>query len=189
MNPARWRRTQRDRVASFHAHAAHAAHRHEIERSVVALGPVDGNDVIAPHPHPTVSMLQDLRERVMADPALLHRVAEMESARARLRWIKAAVGCDVTLIDVRSVLYFRADTKYTSVVTVEREALIRRPLKALVEELDPAWFWPIHRSTIVNVTAVAGVTRDAHGRMVIRLKSRNERLTVSTAREHLFRQM
>lgn len=165
----------------------------EIERSVVALGLVAAEEANAPHFQPSMSMLRDLRERVMADPALLdallRRVTEMESARARLRWINAAVGCDVALIDVRSVLYFQADTKYTSVVTVEREALIRRPLKALVEELDPASFWPIHRSTIVNVTAVAGVTRDARGRIVIRLKSRSERLVVSAAREHLFRQM
>jgi DNA-binding LytR/AlgR family response regulator len=83
----------------------------------------------------------------------------------------------------------QADTKYTRVVTAEHEALIRRPLKALVEELDPDSFWPIHRSTIVNVAAIAGVTRNERARVVIRLKSRTERLPVSTAYEHLFRQM
>jgi DNA-binding LytR/AlgR family response regulator len=165
----------------------------EVERAVVALEPCDGHEAIAPDPRSTLSMLDALRERVSADPALLdallQRIVEMQAARAHLRWIKAAIGRDVALIDVRSVLYFQADTKYTRVVTAEREALIRRPLKALVEELDPASFWPIHRSTIVNVAAVAGITRDERARVVVRLKSRTERLPVSVAYEHLFRQM
>ena len=163
----------------------------QVERSVIALEP--RNDAIPSRPHSAESMLQTLRERVRADPALLdallHRIVEMQAARAHLRWIKAAIGRDVALIDVCSVLYFQADTKYTRVVTAEHEALIRRPLKALVEELDPDSFWPIHRSTIVNVAAIAGVTRNERARVVVRLKSRTERLAVSTAYEHLFRQM
>jgi DNA-binding LytR/AlgR family response regulator len=37
------------------------------------------------------------------------------------------------------------------------KALIRKPIKALVDELDPAKFWQIHRSTLVAVKSVAGV--------------------------------
>ena len=163
----------------------------QIERTVMALEPC--HDAIVSRPPSVESMLQTLRERVRADPALLdallHRVVEMHAAHAHLRWIKAAIGRDVAMIDVRSVLYFQADTKYTRVVTTEHDALIRRPLKALAEELDPDSFWPIHRSTIVNVAAIAGVTRNEHARVVVRLKSRPDRLPVSAAYEHLFRQM
>lgn len=56
-------------------------------------------------------------------------------------------------------------------------------------ELDPSSFWPIHRSTIVNTSAIAGVTRDLGGRVSVRLKSRSERLPVSEAHEHRFRRM
>ena len=74
-------------------------------------------------------------------------------------------------------------------VTAESESLIRKPLKARAGELDPAQFWQIHRSTIVNVGAIAGVSRNFAGNLVVRLKDRRETLTVSQPFAHLFRQM
>src|SRR2546427_1696920 len=85
--------------------------------------------------------------------------------------------------------YFQADSKYTRVVTAAEESLIRKPIKELCEELDPSTFWQIHRSTIVNVHAVAGVVRDLRGRTQVRLKRRDELLIVSDAYAHRFRQM
>jgi DNA-binding LytR/AlgR family response regulator len=134
-----------------------------------------------------------LRQRIGTDPAsldhLLRELARLMPARKHLRWINASKGHDVTLITVDEVLYFQADTKYTRVVTADGEALIRRPLKELQEELDPACFWPIHRSTIVNASAIAGVTRDFRGRVMVKLKARNEKLLVSETHTHLFKMM
>jgi DNA-binding LytR/AlgR family response regulator len=127
-----------------------------------------------------------------APPALGHVLRELAQAAPALRhlqWINASQGQEVRLITVGEVLYFQADTKYTRVVLADSEALIRTPLKELLEELDPNCFWPIHRSTIVNANAIAGVSRDFRGRVSVRLKSRSERLPVSEAHEHLFRQM
>jgi DNA-binding LytR/AlgR family response regulator len=109
--------------------------------------------------------------------------------RQFLRWINASVGQNVKLITVNEVSYFQADNKYTRVVTGEGEALIRKPLKELVEELDPNQFWQIHRSTLVNAASIAGVTRDFRGRMLVKLKSRPETLLVSDSYTHRFRQM
>jgi len=75
------------------------------------------------------------------------------------------------------------------VVTAEAESLIRKPIKELTQELDPASFWQIHRSTIVNVNAIAGVVRDLRGHTQVRLKRREELLAVSDAYTPLFRQM
>jgi len=50
-------------------------------------------------------------------------------------------------------------------------------------------FWQIHRSTLVNVNAVAGVTRDIRGHLQVKLKQRPELLPVSESYTHLFRQM
>jgi DNA-binding LytR/AlgR family response regulator len=111
------------------------------------------------------------------------------AARQYLRWINASVGQNVKLITVDEVSYFQADNKYTRVVTAEGEALIRKPLKELVEELDPNQFWQIHRSTLVNAISIAGVTRDFRGRMLVKLKSRPETLLVSDSYTHRFRQM
>jgi DNA-binding LytR/AlgR family response regulator len=110
-------------------------------------------------------------------------------ARQYLRWINASVGQNLKLITVDEISYFQADNKYTRVVTAEGEALIRKPLKELVDELDPNQFWQIHRSTLVNASAIAGVTRDFRGRMLVKLKARPETLLVSDSYTHKFRQM
>jgi len=110
-------------------------------------------------------------------------------SRAYLRWINASVGQSLRLITVDEVLYFQSDNKYTRVATREGEALIRKPLKELVEELDPNQFWQIHRSTLVNASAVEAVTRDFRGRMQLKLKARGEALLVAESYTHLFRQM
>ncbi len=111
------------------------------------------------------------------------------ATRQYLRWINASVGQNLKLITVDEVSYFQADNKYTRVVTHEGEALIRKPLKELVEELDPNQFWQIHRSTLVNAASIAGVTRDFRGRMLVKLKTRQETLLVSDSYTHRFRQM
>ena len=106
-----------------------------------------------------------------------------------LRWINASHGQTVRIITVEDVHYFQADSKYTRVVTVDGESLIRKPIRELAEELDPSGFWQIHRSTIVNVNAIAGVVRDLRGRPQVRLKRGGELLPVSDAYAHRFRQM
>ncbi|MEX2199630.1 MAG: LytTR family DNA-binding domain-containing protein [Burkholderiales bacterium] len=135
-----------------------------------------------------------VKSRLSAAPAnlenLLRVLAGMSAPRqSYLRWINASMGADVKLITVDEVRYFQADTKYTRVVTAESESLIRKSLKELLGELDPALFWQIHRSTVVNVGAIAGVARDFAGRLSVKLKDRKETLVVSESFAHLFRQM
>ncbi|MBU6485622.1 MAG: response regulator transcription factor [Betaproteobacteria bacterium] len=135
-----------------------------------------------------------LREKIATTPAnldgLLRALADATGSRKEyLRWITASQGNDLRLITVEEVCYFQADNKYTLVVTPERESLIRRPIKELTDELDPQTFWQIHRGTVVNVNAIAGVTRDMGGRLRVKLKQRKETLAVSEPYSHLFRQM
>lgn len=111
------------------------------------------------------------------------------AGRSFLRWINASVGQTLKLITVDEVLYFQSDNKYTRVATRDSEALIRKPLKELVDELDPQQFWQIHRSTLVNAGAVAGVTRDFRGRMQVKLKESADTLLVAESYAHLFKQM
>jgi DNA-binding LytR/AlgR family response regulator len=106
-----------------------------------------------------------------------------------LQWITASVGKETRLVLVNDVSYFRADDKYTVVVTAEGEALIRKPIRDLLEVLDGTVFKQVHRSTIVNMKAVAGVTRDDSGRGTIRLRDRPETLPVSLTFMPLFRNM
>jgi DNA-binding LytR/AlgR family response regulator len=143
--------------------------------------------------------VQRLQARVAAgrpDPATLEallqhlakRPAEPEAAPP-LAWITANSGRETKLIMLDEVAYFRADSKYTVVVTAEGEALLRTPLKELLEALDPRQFRQVHRSTIVNLKAVASVVRDDSGKGTLRLKGRSETLPVSVPFMALFKGM
>ncbi|HUP29176.1 MAG TPA: LytTR family DNA-binding domain-containing protein [Usitatibacter sp.] len=106
-----------------------------------------------------------------------------------LQWITASTGKETRLILVEDVAYFRADDKYTVVMTAEGESLIRKPIRELLAVLDAEVFKQVHRSTIVNLKAVAGVTRDETGRGTLRLRNRPETLPVSLTFMPLFRNM
>ena len=110
-------------------------------------------------------------------------------ANDRLRWITVLRGPDIHLITVEDICYFRADNKYIAVVTAESEWLITTPLKELVERLDPAMFWQIHRGVIVNINAVKSVRRALAGHLELKLKQRSETLRVSAANASLFKHM
>lgn len=135
-----------------------------------------------------------LKEKAASAPASLDNLlTALASARREgrdyLRWITASQGNDLRLITVEEICYFEADNKYTLVVTAQQQSLIRRPIKELIDELDPKVFWQIHRGTIVNVNAIAGVTHDIGGHLRVKLKGRSETLAVSEPYRHLFKQM
>ena len=124
--------------------------------------------------------------------ALLDRLGAMPDPAGSpepLTWLTASAGRETRLVLVDEVIYFHADQKYTTVVTADGEALLRTPLRELLPRLDPATFKQIHRSTIVNLKAVAGVIRDDSGRGTLRLKHRTETLAVSQPFMALFKQM
>src|SRR5256885_9942308 len=102
----------------------------------------------------------------------LATLAEKLEPASRLRWMQASVGNQIQMIPVDEVLFFVSDEKYTRVQTAQQEALIRKPIKELLAELDPAQFWQIHRSTLVNASAIAGIGRDERGRQLVAGKGR-----------------
>ena len=111
------------------------------------------------------------------------------AAAGKLRWVRALKGEVVHQIAVDDVLYFQASDKYTCVITREGESLIRLPLSDLAAQLDADVFWQIHRSTIVNMNAVASTRRDLSGRAFVALRDGKTELPVSRAYAHLFKQM
>jgi DNA-binding LytR/AlgR family response regulator len=131
-------------------------------------------------PDPMTDLLEQLSQRLGGDAA---------KPREYLRWVQASVGSSLRMIPTSEILFFRAEDKYTRVQTETVEALIRKPIKELVDELDPNEFWQIHRSTVVRVDAVAQVTRNLRGNQVVHVKGRDDKLEVSRSFNHLFRQM
>jgi DNA-binding LytR/AlgR family response regulator len=141
---------------------------------------------------------QRLRERLEQAPdpmdGLLAQLSQRLGAngpkpREYLRWVQASVGATLRMIPTSDILFFRAEDKYTRVQTPRFEALIRKPIKELIDELDPAEFWQIHRSTLVRVDAVEQVSRNLRGNQVVHVKGSDEKLEVSRTFNHLFRQM
>jgi DNA-binding LytR/AlgR family response regulator len=105
-----------------------------------------------------------------------------------LQWIQASCGGQLRFIGINDVQCFHAEAKYTCVVTATFEAHIRTPLKDLLGQLDPAKFWPISRSAIVNVGAIDSVQR-VDGVLNVRLVNSARWLPISQAHQHQFRQM
>jgi DNA-binding LytR/AlgR family response regulator len=145
--------------------------------------------------------VQRLRERLQpatafadttTEAVLDQLAAELRSraaSRAWLQWIKASVGPTLRLIPVEQVLYLRSDEKYTLVVWDGGEALIRKTIRELADELDPQRYVQIHRSVIVNLARVSHVTRGLNETADLHLAGRDETLPVSRSYLHLFRQM
>ena len=120
---------------------------------------------------------------------LAERVRQQSPAPKHLQWIKASVGNSVRLIPVEEVIYLRSDEKYTLVVWAGGEALIRKTIRELADELDPERFVQIHRSVIVALHHVSQVVRGINETADVHLRGRNEVLPVSRSYLHVFRQM
>ena len=139
-----------------------------------------------------------LRERLQAKPDPMNDLLEQLSQRLGsaglkpreyMRWVQASVGANIRMIPTTEILFFRAEDKYTRVQTETFEALIRKPIKELIDELDPNEFWQIHRATVVRVDAVAQVSRNFRGKQIVHLKGSDQKLEVSRTFSHLFKQM
>ena len=132
----------------------------------------------------TELLLQQLSEQL----ASLQRAAAAE----KLRWIKAQAGPIVRLIAVDDVDYFRSDAKYTVVgwrdAGKPADAVVRTPLKDLLEQLDTQHFVQVHRAIVVNLRSIRLVKRHDNDTAEIHLKGREELLPVSRSYLHLFRQ-
>ena len=131
-------------------------------------------------PDPMTELLAQLSQRLGAGGL---------KPREYMRWVQASVGANIRMIPTSDILFFRAEDKYTRVQTQRFEALIRKPIKELIDELDPDEFWQIHRSTVVRVDAVEQVSRDFRGRQIVHVKGSDEKLEVSRTFNHLFKQM
>lgn len=178
LKPAQADRLQRTRerlVARLQARAAiHGSMPHQPPQSDAASPHIDAH---APSPAALQQLLGNLSAQISGQ------------VHARLEIIQAGVGSSIQMIPVTEVLFFISDEKYTRVQTATTEALIRKPIKELLAELDPQRFWQIHRSTIVNVQAVHSVVRDDRGRQIVSVKGHSQKLEVSRSFAGVFKGM
>lgn len=175
-------------VTAFDQYAIEAFEREAVD---YLLKPVSKERLLQ-----TVQRLKNQLDASTEPPAGLAEVVEQVLSKLPgrggtdfLRWIRTQNKDSIRLIPVEEVDYFKAEDKYTLVITKEGESLIKKSIKELARELDPGQFWQIHRGMIVNVSRIDKVSRSLTGRGMLKLKERPELLTVSRNYLDLFKQM
>jgi two-component system response regulator AlgR len=98
----------------------------------------------------------------------------------------------IYLIPIEQVLYLRAELKYITVRTAEREYLIEESLSALETEFA-ARFVRIHRNCLVAKDAIEGFEKggDDSGESAgwaVRLKGLSDRLAISRRQQHIIKE-
>ena len=145
----------------------------------------------------TLARLQSRLASHAPAPALDAVLDRLESLAGRLQggarpnylqWIQAGLGQQLRLYPVDEVVFLQAQDKYTAVATKLEIALVRKPIREFIEELDPTAFWQIHRAVLVAAKEIASVVREGE-RLQVLLRSRPERLEVSRSFAGRFRQM
>lgn len=150
------------------------------------LKPLDENRL-----QKTITRLSQMTETEVAEPmadiSTLIEVARRVQPESHLVWLNAQKGDVIKLVHVDEVLFFRAEDKYTTLVTENDEFLLRLSIKQLEEQLNPDQFWRIHRSTLVNVRCVDRVEKTLAGHLQLFLKGVKKPLAVSRAKQSLFK--
>ncbi len=183
------RRAQIVFVTAYEQYAVQAFEHGAIDYLVKPIDPARLADTV----QRLKARLARAAEPLPGTEAVLESIADelrrRAAPRAFLQWIKASVGPTLRLIPVEQVAFLRSDEKYTLVAWDGGEALIRKTIRELADELDPERFAQIHRSVIVNLHRVSQVTRSLNETADVHLTGRSEVLPVSRSFLHLFRQM
>jgi DNA-binding LytR/AlgR family response regulator len=175
-------------ITAYDAHAVEAFEHGAID---YVLKPAD--------PRRLAVTVDRLKERINKAPApelddVLGRLEALAGslggggARKHLQWIQTGLGQQIKVIPVSEVVFLQAQDKYTAIATAKEIALVRKPIREFIEELDPAAFWQIHRGTLVAAQEIAAVHRDGE-RLTVHLRNRPEKLDVSRGFAGRFRQM
>jgi len=129
--------------------------------------------------------LQQCISRLQQQLQLTQTIAVSEAPVQRL---KLQTGYKIWLQPVDQIRYFRACGRYIEVVLADRTALLRQPMHLLLRQLDPALFWQIHRSLIINIAQLDHVRTGDAEQMWAYLHGVAEPLPVSRSFQHRFRQ-
>jgi two-component system, LytTR family, response regulator AlgR len=96
------------------------------------------------------------------------------------------------LVPADDVIYFRAEQKYITILTAEREYLIEDSLTRIDEEFGGRYL-RIHRNCLVRSDLIETFERDADGegetQWIITLRGRSDRLLVSRRQHSVVRSL
>jgi len=172
-------------VTAYHQYAIDAFEKGAIDYVLKPVEPIRLAE--------TISRLKSRASAGVSTSALAQVIsqiaAEAALKKSPLTWVNASAGKETRLIMIDDIAYFQSDNKYTVVMTTEGEALIKKPIKELLDELDSVQFKQVHRSTIVNLRAIKSIARDDTGKGLIKFKMCKQVVQISQPFMHLFRNM
>jgi two-component system response regulator AlgR len=97
----------------------------------------------------------------------------------------------IHLVPVASVVFLKAELKYVTVRSTEREYLIEESLMALEQEFADR-FVRVHRNCLAAKSAIRGFERatgpDGEGHWLVLLNGVDEKLAVSRRQQHIVRE-
>jgi two-component system response regulator AlgR len=96
----------------------------------------------------------------------------------------------IHLVPVAEILYLRAELKYVTVRTAQREYLVEESLTRLEEEFGDV-FVRVHRNCLVARAAIGGFERNAdesESGWAVVIKATGEKLAVSRRQQHVVKQ-
>lgn len=112
----------------------------------------------------------DITELVAGDetPAVRTDTKPAPSRHRRLLKVPTVSGQCIVLVDASDILCIRSDGHYTRVCTRSGSQFCNLAISDLASRLDPDQFMRVHRSHIVNLTAVTQLLRE-DGRLALQL--------------------
>jgi len=102
-------------------------------------------------------------------------------------WFTARKADATVVVRHDDVVYLQAQAKFTRVVLRDGDALIKRGLGQVEQQLPSSRFIRVHRGTIVNIDHAGTLVRDDIGRLKLQMRGRTEWLHVSKAFERHFK--
>jgi two-component system LytT family response regulator len=115
----------------------------------------------------------DAIDHALQRPAAVAPLEALEGPRTAAEPLQRILVRDqgrIVPVPVEAIEYLQADTKYTAIVTRRRHYLVRLPITAFEQRLDPARFMKISRAAIVNLEFVEAMTAADNSQYVFQLR-------------------
>ncbi|NQZ21768.1 MAG: response regulator transcription factor [Colwellia sp.] len=123
--------------------------------------------------------IERVKSKFGSGPLELPKLLTNISGNQYIKKLKIEIGNKLWFIDIRDVIYFKASGRYITIVTKDRESLMKVPLKTIIKQLDPDTFRQIHRGTIINTDELDYIKNTEHEKIQAYMKGIQTPLNVS----------
>ena len=116
---------------------------------------------------------------------LLQALRQLEGAKLQAPRMAFKAKGSIMLLDLADILAVQAEGNYVSLRHRRTPYLVREPLSSMAEKLKPYGFIRIHRSVVVNISAVEQIQPLPTGEYRLRVKGGKEYLVTRTYKHNL----